>query len=55
MSLSFSEELDEFFNKIKLALLWEYITMHDPLNVHFVIAQQAKQTYQYKNIREKSE
>jgi len=27
--------------------------MHGPLNVKFVIAKQAKQTYQYKNTKEK--
>jgi len=31
----------------------EYITMRGPLNVKFVNAQHAKQTYQYKNTKEK--
>ena len=35
------------------SLLLKYITMHGPENVKFVNAQQAKQIYQYKNIKEK--
>jgi len=38
---------------ILLAVIWNYITMHRHMNIKFINAKQAKEAYQYRNIKSK--